>query len=85
MAIVWEPVSALNLLFCIIIVILGYWVYKNRENVLAIYIALAFGLFGISHLSILLGTKSSEISILAIRTLAYLVVIFALYKAATSR
>jgi hypothetical protein len=85
MAFLWDPLTALNLVFCIIIVVLGYWAYRTKNNMMAIYIALAFGLFGISHLAILLGAKSSEISLWVIRALGYLVVIFALYRTAFSR
>lgn len=85
MAFVWEPVSLLNLIFCIIIVVLGYWAYRKRENIIAVYIAIAFALFGISHLAVLLGSQSSEVSLLVVRSLGYLVVIFALYKAAFGR
>jgi CHASE2 domain-containing sensor protein len=85
MTFVWEPVSLLNLIFCIIIIVLGYWAYRKRENIIAVYIAIAFALFGISHLALLLGSQSSEVSLLVVRTLGYLVVIFALYKAAFGR
>jgi hypothetical protein len=85
MAFVWEPVSFLNLIFCIVIVVLGYWAYRKRENITAVYIAIAFALFGISHLALLLGSQSSEVSLLVVRSLGYLVVIFALYKAAFGR
>jgi CHASE2 domain-containing sensor protein len=85
MAFVWDPVSVLNLFFCILIVILGYWAYRQKENVIALYIGLGFGLFGISHIAVLLGSQSSEISLLVVRTLGYLVVIFAMYKAAFQR
>jgi hypothetical protein len=85
MAFVWDPVSVLNLLFCILIVILGYWAYRQKENVVALYIGLGFGLFGISHIAVLLGSQSSEISLLVVRSLGYLVVIFAMYKAAFQR
>ncbi|SCG86676.1 hypothetical protein [Methanobacterium congolense] len=85
MAFVWDPVSVLNLLFCILIVILGYWAYRQKENVVALYIGLGFGLFGISHIAVLLGSQSSEISLLVVRTLGYLVVIFAMYKTAFQR
>ena len=85
MAFVWDPVSVLNLFFCILIVILGYWAYRQKENVVALYIGLGFGLFGISHIAVLLGSQSSEISLLVVRTLGYLVVIFAMYKAAFQR
>ncbi|KAF5089129.1 hypothetical protein [Methanobacterium aggregans] len=85
MAFVWDPVSVLNLFFCIVIVLLGYWAYRQRENLIAIYIAIGFALFGISHIAVLLGSQSSEVSLLVVRTLGYLVVIFAMYKAAFQR
>jgi hypothetical protein len=85
MAFVWDTLTALNLVFCVVIVALGYWAYRKKGNIMAIYIALAFGLFGISHLAILLGAKSSEISLWVIRALGYIVVILALYRAAFSR
>ena len=85
MAFIWDPVYATNLLFCIIIVALSYWAYRKKENASPLYIGAAFGLFGISHLAVLLGYKSSEIVLIIIRTLAYLIVIFALYKVAFER
>ena len=72
----------LNFVFAVIIVILGFWVYRSKKLVLALYIALAFGLFAISHLAILLGTPNTDISIIVIRTLGYLVVIYALAREA---
>lgn len=82
MALVLDPVTILNLIFCIIIVCLGYWEYRKKESLIAIYIAITFGLFGIAHLGIILGVKSSNIIILTIRSIAYLVIIYALYKTA---
>lgn len=78
----FDPTTLLNFIFAVIIVILGYWVYRAKKLVLALYIALAFGLFAISHLAMLLGTPSSDISIIVIRSLAYLVVIYALAREA---
>jgi len=47
----------------------------------ALYIGVAFGLFGISHLVSLVGLGAALTDmLLIIRTLAYLVFIFALYK-----
>jgi hypothetical protein len=82
MALVLDPVTILNLIFCIIIVCLGYWEYHKKESLIALYIALTFGIFGIAHLGIILGVKSSNIFILTIRSIAYLVIIYALYKTA---
>ena len=82
MAIVIDPVTILNLIFCIIIVSLGYWEYNKKRSLIALYIALTFGLFGIAHLAIILGMKSSDLFIMVIRSIAYLVIIYALYKTA---
>lgn len=82
MAIVLDPVTILNLVFCIIIVMLGCWEYNKKKSLIALYIAITFGLFGIAHLAIILGMKSSDIFIMVIRSIAYLVIIYALYKTA---
>jgi hypothetical protein len=48
---------------------------------IALYIGAAFGLFGISHLVNLIGLGAELTDLLIIiRTLGYLIVIFALYK-----
>jgi len=77
-----DPTTLLNFVFAVIIAILGFWVYKVKENILALFIAIAFVLFAISHLAILLGTNSTNISIIAIRALGYLVIIYALIREA---
>ena len=82
MTIIPDPITILNLVFCIIIVCLGYWEYRKKESLIALYIAITFGLFGVAHLAIILGVKSSDIFILGIRSIAYLVIIYALYKTA---
>ncbi len=77
----FNPVSVINLLLCIVILILGYLSYKKNKNKVAVYISVAFGLFGFSHLMTLfeVGTDLESILII-IRILAYLLVIVALYK-----
>jgi hypothetical protein len=77
-----DPTTLINFIFTLIIVILGFWVYRIKKLILALYISLAFGLFTISHLAILLGTSSTDISIIIIRTLGYLVIIYALVREA---
>ncbi|MBU7013451.1 MAG: hypothetical protein HXS52_13135 [Theionarchaea archaeon] len=78
-----DPLYVVNLVLCIIIVALGYWGSKKSGDSVPLYIGIAFGLFGISHLSILLGLKDTlETPLIIVRLLAYLVVIFALYKVA---
>jgi hypothetical protein len=75
-----DPTVILNFVFAVIIVILGIWVFRAKKMVIALYIALAFALFAISHLSILMGIPDTNISIMVTRALGYLVIIFALVR-----
>ena len=80
MAFTWDPIYTVNLALCIIIFILGYWGYRKQKNTMPLYIGIAFGLFGISHLVMLFDIDSAITNVLiVIRVLAYLIVIFALY------
>ncbi len=81
-----DPTTLMNFIFGVIIVILGFWVFRIKKYTLALYVALGFGLFAISWLEILLGaTGSDNISIILLRALGYLVVIFALIREALLR
>jgi hypothetical protein len=59
---------------------MGYWGFRKFEEPLLFYIGMAFGLFGVSHLALISGYPSNELILIAIRTAAYLLVIFALYQ-----
>jgi hypothetical protein len=86
MALTWDPITAVNLVLSVIILVLGYWGYKKSSDNVPLYVGTAFGLFGISHLTTLLGLAQSLVSVLIIiRMLAYLIVIFAVYKIAFKR
>lgn len=86
MAFTWDTTYVVNLILCIVILILGYWGHRKRKDTVPIYIGVAFGLFGISHLATLFGlTGDWTNTLIIIRVLAYLTVIFALYKYATSK
>jgi hypothetical protein len=79
MAIEWDPILFVNLVLCIIIVVLGILLYRKSHNSLPLFIAGAFGLFGISHAATLLGFRVPlTIPLIVIRALAYLLVIYAL-------
>jgi len=70
-----------NLVLCIIILALGIWGYSKKKGDILLYIGIAFGLFGVSHLMKLLGLAASLSALLiAIRIIAYLLVAFALYR-----
>lgn len=81
MQFIWDPIYALNLVLCIAILALGYWGFNKSKDRLALFIGVAFGLFGLSHLATLLGLKEALTAVLlAVRTIAYFTVVYALYE-----
>jgi hypothetical protein len=83
MNIVWDPITIVNLVLCIIILVFGIIGYRRSGKAFPLYIGIAFGLFGLSHLLTILGLKDPLAALLIlVRTLAYLLVAFALYRVA---
>jgi len=81
-----DPIYLINLILCIIIVVFGYLGFKKAKEKWPLYIAISFGLFGLSHLLTLLGLREALTAFLiAIRTIAYLLVAYTLYLAAFKR
>jgi hypothetical protein len=75
----FDPITIINVILTVVIFILGIALYGMKKNTMALYVGIAFGLFAISHLATLLDLASSlTMPLIVIRTLAYLVVIFAL-------
>ncbi len=75
-----DPLALMNLVFCVIILALGIIGYTRNGKLWPLLIGAAFGLFGVSHLLTLLGLKEAlDALLLAVRIIAYLSVIFALY------
>ena len=86
MSFTWDPITFLNLILSLIILFLGFWNYNKGNDIIPVFIGLAFGLFGLSHLLTLFGLKATlEIFLIIVRTLAYLLVIFAMYKLLTKK
>ena len=86
MSIVWDPMSIVNLVLCAVILAFGLIGWRRSGKVFALYVGLAFGLFGLSHLATILGLKESlETALIVVRTLAYVLVAFALYRVAFGR
>jgi len=80
MAIIPDPVVMVNLVLCIIILILGYLVYRKRQKMDALIIGIAFGIFGVSHLNTLLGLGLfPEVTFVLLRICGYILVVAALY------
>ena len=76
-----DPIYIVNFTLCIIIVILGVFIYLKKGDLVPIYIGIAFGLFGISHAATILGLNvEGENFLIEVRLLAYLVIIYALFK-----
>jgi hypothetical protein len=77
--------SVINLVLCIIIFVMGLSGYRKDKNKLRLYIAFAFALFGISHFVTILDIETIAVLnfLIIIRTIAYLSVVFALYKASS--
>ena len=85
MNIVWDPMYVVNLVLCIIILVFGLIGWRRSGRAFSLYVGIAFGLFGLSHLATILGLKTSlEVVLIGVRTLAYLIVAFALFKVAFS-
>jgi len=77
--IVLDPILIFNLIVCIIIVVLGVLCYRKSGDQLPIYIAAAFGLFGVSHAAGILGLSTVlPLPLIIDRAAGYLLVIFAL-------
>jgi len=76
-----DPMYLTNLVLCIVILIFGCLGYAKSRDLSTLLIGIAFGLFGFSHLTTLLGVQTAlTTALIVIRTIAYLLVVFALYK-----
>jgi hypothetical protein len=79
----WNTLTFINLILCIAILVFGIIAWQRAKNRVVLYVATAFGLFGLSHLASLLGLSTVlNILLIIIRTLAYLLVTYALFLAA---
>jgi hypothetical protein len=71
-----------RLAFCVIILVIGVWAYRQNMDRTPLLVGIAFGLFGVYYLVILIGLEGiHEMAILALRYLGYLIVVYALYDA----
>jgi hypothetical protein len=76
-----EPdlITGINLLLCIVVFLLGYLVYRKQEKISALLIGIAFGLFGLSHFSVLSGIAFPEVTFILLRICGYVLVAAALW------
>ncbi|MCX8206052.1 MAG: hypothetical protein N3H30_02370 [Candidatus Micrarchaeota archaeon] len=73
-----EIIPVVNLILCTAIFILGLFTHVRQRSRTALYIAVAFALFGISHIATILGLQM-ETELVIIRIFAYLCVLAALF------
>ena len=71
--------AGINLLLCIVIFLLGYLVYRRQERISALLIGIAFGMFGLSHFSVVTGIVFPEITFILLRICGYILVAAALW------
>ena len=82
----WNTMTFINLILCIVILVFGIVGWQRSKNRVVLYVGTAFGLFGLSHLANLLGLGTTlNVVLIVIRTLAYLLVTYALFLAAYSK
>jgi len=76
----WDAITFINLVLCILILVFGIMGWQRSNNRVPLYIAIAFGLFGLSHLATLLSLNTSlSFLLILIRLLAYLLVTYSVY------
>lgn len=76
-----DLVTLVNLLLCLTIVAFGLLGYHRSKHTMPLMLAVVFALFGLSHLTILLGLFDDlEMVVFAIRIGGYGLVILMLYR-----
>jgi hypothetical protein len=79
----WNPIYVVHLGLCAVICTLGIIGWRRSGKAFPVYIGMAFALFGVSHLASILGLMESlEAALIGVRTLAYVLVAFGLYRLA---
>jgi uncharacterized membrane protein (UPF0136 family) len=82
----WNTMTFVNLILCIVILVFGIISWQRSKSRVVLYVGTAFGLFGLSHLANLLGLNTSlNVALIVVRTLAYLLVTYAMFLAAYSK
>jgi len=74
-----DLVDGINLILCIVIFLLGYLVYRKQERISAFLIGIAFGMFGLSHFSVLSGIAFPDVTFILLRICGYILVAAALW------
>jgi uncharacterized membrane protein (UPF0136 family) len=77
---IWNTWTFVNLALCVVILAFGLIAYRRSKSRVALYVGVAFGMFGLSHLAALFSVRDAlDSPFIVIRTLAYLLVAYPLY------
>jgi hypothetical protein len=74
-----DLVSGINLSLCVVLFILAFLVYRTKEKISALLIGIAFGMFGLSHFTVLSGIPFPEVTFILLRICGYILVAAALW------
>lgn len=76
MKFVFDPITIINLFFCLGVVVLSIWWHRESKSRTPLYIGVAFAMFGLSHAAFLLDLKTSIEGLLIIDRIAAYVLVF---------
>lgn len=79
MTVIPDITAGINLILCIAIFLLGYAVYRRQEKVAALLTGIAFGLFGLTHFSVVTGIMFPAVTFILLRICGYVLVAAALW------
>lgn len=70
-----------NFFLALVVVAMAYMEYRTTKDRMFMFLADSFAFFAVTHLAIILGLELliGEIPVIAVRILAYLVVIYGIY------
>ncbi|MEN6342269.1 MAG: hypothetical protein ABFC89_06875 [Methanospirillum sp.] len=77
-----DPIPLTNFVLATAIFALGLWGYHKSGRLTEALVGVAFGLFAITHFLVLIGTSTTDLPILVIRIVAYLIVMYAMLRVA---
>jgi hypothetical protein len=78
-----NTIYVINLVMTVIIMIVGLIGWRRSGKAVPLYFGIAFGLLALSHLATILGLAASwEVLLIVIRMVAYLIILYAVYKTA---
>ena len=76
-----DLIAVINIALCFVILSTAYWIFKRTRQSEALFIGLAFTLFGITHIITLFGLDVSAMNfVIVLRIIAYIFILLSIYK-----